>query len=71
LVSWGAKGHRAVATIAEKHLSTNTAKIVAFYLKGESITDASFWADEVRDLPRQISAAFHYVLLHSPSNTSI
>jgi hypothetical protein len=35
LISWGFKGHRAVATIAQKHLTSNTAYVVSAYLKGE------------------------------------
>jgi len=49
LASWGAKGHRAIATIAEKHLLANTKAIVLSYLNGDSITDAATWADEIRD----------------------
>jgi len=49
LVSWGYKGHRAVATIAQKHLTANTAYAVSAYLKGESMADVSTWADEHRN----------------------
>lgn len=46
LISWGYKGHRAVATIAQKHLTGNTAYAVSAYLKRESMADVSIWADE-------------------------
>ncbi|WP_121811987.1 S1/P1 nuclease [Mucilaginibacter kameinonensis] len=49
LVSWGYKGHRAVATIAQKHLTANTAYAVSAYLKGESMADVSTWADDHRN----------------------
>ena len=49
LASWGAKGHRAIASIAEKHLNANVKAVVMSYLNGDSITDAATWADEIRD----------------------
>jgi hypothetical protein len=60
LISWGFKGHRAVATIAEKHLTPNTAKVVQSYLKGETIATVSTWADENRD---KTTAPWHYLNL--------
>ena len=60
LVSWGFKGHRAVATIAEKHLTLNTAKVVSTYLKGAKITEVSTWADENKD---KTTAPWHYLNL--------
>lgn len=49
LISWGYKGHRAVATIAQKHLTSNAAYAVSAYLKGESMADVSTWADDHRN----------------------
>jgi hypothetical protein len=60
LISWGFKGHRAVATIAQQHLNTNTAIVVAAYLNSESMTDVSTWADENRDVK---TAPWHYLNL--------
>ena len=60
LISWGFKGHRAVATIAEKHLTPNTAKVVAAYLKGENMANVSTWADENKD---KTTAPWHYLNL--------
>jgi hypothetical protein len=60
LISWGFKGHRAIATIAEKHLTTNTSKVVQTLLRGETITDVSTWADENRD---KATAPWHYLNL--------
>jgi len=60
LVSWGFKGHRAVATIAQKHLNANIAYVTSAYLKGEQMEDVSTWADENRD-PK--TAPWHYINL--------
>jgi hypothetical protein len=60
LISWGYKGHRAVATIAQKHLTSNTAYCVSAYLKGESMADVATWADENRD---NATAPWHYLNL--------
>ncbi|GAB3921924.1 S1/P1 nuclease [Mucilaginibacter myungsuensis] len=60
LISWGFKGHRAIATIAQKHLSSNTAYVVSAYLKGEGMADVATWADENKN-PK--TAAWHYVNL--------
>ncbi|MDN5289046.1 MAG: hypothetical protein JWR38_5320 [Mucilaginibacter sp.] len=64
LISWGAKGHRAVAAIAEKHLTLNTANAVFVYLKGETMPDASNWADEIRNQPEyKTTGPWHFVNL--------
>lgn len=60
LISWGFKGHRAVATIAQKHLSSNTAYVVSAYLKGETMSGVSTWADENRN---PATAPWHYINL--------
>jgi hypothetical protein len=60
LVSWGFKGHRAVATIAQHHLTSNIAYTVSAYLKGEQMEGVSTWADETRD-PK--TAPWHYINL--------
>jgi hypothetical protein len=60
LISWGFKGHRAVATIAQKHLTSNTAYVVSAYLKGEAMSDVATWADENRN-PK--TAPWHYLNL--------
>jgi hypothetical protein len=60
LVSWGFKGHRAIATIAEKHLSPNTARVVNTYLKGAKMAEVSTWADENKD---KTTAPWHYLNL--------
>jgi len=57
LISWGFKGHRAIAAIAQRHLTANTAYVVSAYLKGESMADVSTWADENRD---RTTAPWHF-----------
>jgi len=64
LVSWGQKGHKAIASIAEKHLKTNTKTIVSSYLKGETMSEASTWADEISNDPQyKKTASWHYINL--------
>jgi len=59
--AWGALGHRVIARLAEKHLTPEAKAAVAALLEpGESIADASLWADEHRGrLPK--TAPWHYV----------
>jgi len=45
-ISWGYKGHRAVATIAQNHLNPKAKSVVSALLGGENMTDLSTWADE-------------------------
>lgn len=60
LVSWGFKAHRTIASIAQKHLKSNTAYVVSAYLNGQSMSDVSTWADENRN-PK--TASWHYLNL--------
>ena len=59
--AWGRLGHRVIARIAEKNLNPKAkAAIAALLEEGESIADASTWADENRGrLPK--TAPWHYV----------
>jgi len=59
--AWGRLGHRASARLAESRLSPRARAVVAELLEpGESLADASTWADEhSRDI--RGSAAWHYV----------
>ena len=59
--AWGPVGHRLAARIAERHLNPRARAAVAALLDpGESLADASTWADEHR---RDIegSGPWHYV----------
>ncbi len=57
---WGFQGHKAVALIAQKHITNNTKEVVSSYLNGESMEDVSTWADEHRS-PQ--TAMWHYINL--------
>jgi len=59
--AWGRLGHRVIARITEKSLTPKAkAAIVALLEPGESLGDASTWADENRRrLPK--TAPWHYV----------
>jgi hypothetical protein len=47
--AWGRLGHRVIARIAEKNLNPKAKEAVKALLpEGESLADASRWADEVR-----------------------
>lgn len=60
LISWGFKGHRAVAAIAQNHLTSNTAYLVSFYLKGENMANVATWADENKNTT---TAPWHFLNL--------
>ena len=49
--AWGRDGHRIIGHIAEQFLSTNARAAVRDLLGGQSLADASTWADEVRSTP--------------------
>ena len=60
-LAWGPRGHRASAKLAESRLSPRARAIIRDLLEpGESLADASTWADENnRNIPG--SAAWHFV----------
>ena len=59
--AWGRVGHRVIARLAERHLTDQArAEIKALLEPGESLADASTWADEVRGQMRH-TAPWHYV----------
>ncbi len=59
--AWGALGHRVIARLAEKHMTPHAKAAVAGLLEpGESIADASLWADVHRGQLRK-TAPRHYV----------
>jgi hypothetical protein len=57
---WGALGHRIVATIAWDHLTPAARTAADALLAGESLGDASVWADRIRNERRQ-TGPWHYV----------
>jgi hypothetical protein len=59
--AWGPVGHRASAMIAEFRLSREArAAILELLEPGESLADASTWADEIRGERRE-TGSWHYV----------
>ena len=64
LISWGVTGHRTIGRIAEDHLSPQAKAAVRDLLGGESLADASTWADEVRSQPAyRHTAPWHFLNL--------
>ena len=62
LLAWGVIGHRAVARIAENHLSSAARRKVAHVLGTETLPLVSTWPDEIRSAPRYSSTApWHYL----------
>ena len=59
--AWGRLGHRVISRLAEKHMTPEAKAAVAALLEpGESLADASLWADQNRGrLPK--TAPWHYV----------
>ncbi len=57
---WYDIGHRLVARIALERLSPHTTDAVKDLLSGESLADASLWADQIRG-QRQETSPLHYV----------
>lgn len=65
-ISWGSVGHRTVATIAARHLSPAAKTAVADLLDGQTVEEASTWADEIRSNPvYRKTAAWHFLNLPS------
>jgi hypothetical protein len=64
LVSWGYKGHRITALIAENYLTSQAKAAVKDLLGNESLADVSTWADDVRNDPQyKNTASWHYLNL--------
>jgi hypothetical protein len=61
LISWGPVGHRAIAKIAENHLSPAARQAVKNILGSESLADVSNYADEIRSDPEyRYTGIWHY-----------
>ena len=62
LFAWGVVGHRAVARIAENHLSSSARREIARLLGTETMPLVSTWSDEIRSDPFYASTGpWHYV----------
>lgn len=57
---WYALGHRIIARIAEDRLTPRAAAAVREFLGGQSMAEASSWADQIRGRRRETSP-LHYV----------
>jgi hypothetical protein len=56
--AWGEQGHRVIANVAEHRLSSPRAKreVAALLKPGETLADASLWADQIRGQRRDAEA---------------
>ncbi|MCW5965454.1 MAG: S1/P1 nuclease [Bryobacterales bacterium] len=62
--AWGPAGHRVVSVVAERYLTQETHRAVVELLDGESIAQASTWADEIKsDRKWDFASPWHYVNL--------
>lgn len=62
LVSWGFKGHQAVATIAENHLTPQAKAQIKALLGDQRLADVAAWADELRNDPAfKNTGGWHFV----------
>ena len=60
--AWGLIGHRVVAEIAERHLSSRAKAQVKILLGAQSLADISSWADDLRSDPaKDFLKPMHYV----------
>lgn len=60
--AWGVLGHRAVARIAENHLTANAKHRISLLLGTETMPLVSTWADELRNDPDfKETAPWHYL----------
>lgn len=58
--AWGAMGHRVIARLAMDYVSSDTRKEITRLLNGQSLADASTWADSIRSERRETSP-WHYI----------
>jgi hypothetical protein len=62
LISWGPTGHRAIAKIAENHLTPTTKQAIKRLLGNQTLADVSNYADELRSDPQyKYTGSWHYV----------
>lgn len=55
LISWGPRGHRITALVADKNLTLQTRHVVDNLLNGQSMADVSNWSDEAANQNRRYS----------------
>jgi hypothetical protein len=62
VLAWGVVGHRAVAKIAENHLTSKAKREIARILGAETLPLVSTWPDEIRSDPQyKDTGPWHYV----------
>jgi len=62
LISWGAVGHKTIATIAETHLTSKAKEGIKNLIGDTTIADIASWADQVRPTPAyKYTAPWHYL----------
>lgn len=67
--AWGPLGHRVVGEIAQRHLCASSAKEAAALLDGESLAEASTWADDIRGQSEmRYTLPWHFVSLPPMQN---
>ncbi len=58
--SWGSEGHRVIALIAERNLSSAALEQARVILGGESLEGVANWADQIKR-ERRYTARWHYI----------
>lgn len=72
LGAWGATGHRVIGEIAEAHLKPSVTTKVHELLGGESLAEASTFADEMRSVPEWKRAdPWHYVTVEDAQEIKV
>jgi hypothetical protein len=59
---WGNLGHRTIALLADRHLTTAGAAYVAVLLSNEEISEAAIWPDKYKNtLEGRYTTSWHFV----------
>lgn len=61
---WGKSSHRLIASLAQKHITSNTSKALAYYLSewDGNLAEVAAWADEIKNHKNwSHTSRFHYV----------
>lgn len=63
--AWSQQGHQLAGHIAERYLTDSARTVVIALLPGETLADASTWADRMRGNPsrfwQEVASPYHYV----------
>ena len=67
--NWGSTGHRALAEVASYYLTDNTKKEIKRILKGETLVNASTYADDIKSDSRYDQYySWHFVNMELDEN---